>query len=176
VRSSPPTSSGSSPSSASPDPRPAAAGDELTRPLTAAQLEALHAQAYQEGFEQGQRAGAEAGHKEGLSAGEVEAQALVERLRAILATLAAPLEELDGEVEESLVALTIGMVRHLVRRELKTDPGQVIAVVREAVGALPVAARTVRLYLQPSDAVLVREWMRLGESERAAGRSSRTPP
>ena len=145
-------------------PRAAAARDELTRPLTAAQLEALHAQAYQEGFEQGRRAGAEVGHKEGLSAGAVEAQALVERLRAILATLAAPLEELDGEVEESLVALTIGMVRHLVRRELKTDPGQVIAVVREAVGALPVAARTVRLYLQPSDAVLVREWMRLGES------------
>jgi flagellar assembly protein FliH len=148
--------------------RPTAVDGEMTRPLTAAQLEALHAQAFQEGFEQGKSAGQEAGYRDGRSVGEAEARALVERLEAILGTLAAPLEELDREVEESLVGLVVGMVRHLVRRELKTDPGQVIAVVREAVAVLPVASRTLRLYLHPGDAALVRERMRLGESEESA--------
>jgi flagellar assembly protein FliH len=147
------------------EPRPGDAEDELARPLTAAQLEALHAQAYQEGFAEGRRAGEEAGYRQGRASGEAEAAVLVGRLQAILDLLAAPLEDLDREVEESLVALATSIARHLLRRELRADPGQVIAVVREAVSVLPVAARNVRLHLNPADAALVRERMRVGEGE-----------
>ena len=139
--------------------------EELARPLTAAQLEALHAQAYQEGFDQGRREGDARGHQEGLVRGEQEARALVARLEAILATLAAPLAELDAAIEESLVALAVSVARHLVRRELRTDPGQVIAVIREAVAVLPVSSRGVRLHLHPSDAALVRERLQVREGE-----------
>lgn len=139
--------------------------DEIARPLTAAQLEALHAQAYQEGFAEGRRAGEEAGYRQGRATGEAEAEVLIGRLQSILDLLAAPLEDLDREVEESLVALATSIARHLLRRELRTDPGQVIAVVREAVSVLPVSARNVRLHLNPADAALVRERMRVGEGE-----------
>jgi flagellar assembly protein FliH len=44
-----------------------------------------------------------------------------------------------------------------VRRELKTDPAQVIAVIRECVVRLPAAARDVRVKLHPQDAAIVRE-------------------
>jgi len=58
------------------------------------------------------------------------------------------------------------VAKQLVRRELKTDPGQVLAVVREAMAALPLAARNVRLHLHPEDATLVREMLTLGDNER----------
>jgi len=97
---------------------------------------ALHAQAYQEGFDQGRRAGDARGHQEGLVRASRRPGRWFARLEAILATLAAPLAELDAAIEESLVALAVSVARHLVRRELRTDPGQVIAVIREAVAVL----------------------------------------
>ncbi|MDH5230194.1 MAG: FliH/SctL family protein, partial [Gammaproteobacteria bacterium] len=56
------------------------------------------------------------------------------------------------------------VARHLVRRELKFDPGQVIAAVRQAVSVLPISARDVRVYLHPDDAVLVRDALSIGDS------------
>ena len=139
--------------------------DELARPLTAAQLEALHAEAYRDGFEQGRQAGEEAGYRDGREAGEAEAAARLAHIQSILDLLARPLEALDREVEDSLVALATSVARHVLRRELRTDPGQVIAVVREAVSVLPVAARSVRVHLNPADAALLRERMRVGDGE-----------
>ena len=128
------------------------------RPYTASQLESVQKEAYTEGFAQGRREGLATGTAEGVAKGG----ALVEEL---LTRLARPLEELDQRVEESLVNLAMSVARHLVRRELKTDPGQVIAVVREAVSALPVASQTVQLHLHPDDAALVRETLAVHEGE-----------
>jgi len=61
--------------------------------------------------------------------------------------------------------LGLAIVRQLVRREVKTDPGQIVGVVREALGILPVASRNVRVVLNPDDAALVREVYALSEGE-----------
>ncbi len=53
------------------------------------------------------------------------------------------------------------VARQLVRRELHTDPAQVIGVVREALAALPVAARNVRLAVNPEDAAMIRDALSL---------------
>jgi len=44
------------------------------------------------------------------------------------------------------------MVRQLIRREVKLDPGQIVGVVREALGILPISARNIRVVLHPEDA------------------------
>jgi len=49
------------------------------------------------------------------------------------------------------------VARHLVRRELKTDSGVVVSVVREAVALLPASVRRIRVFLHPEDAGLVRQ-------------------
>ena len=49
----------------------------------------------------------------------------------------------------------------------RTDPQQVIAVIRETLALLPVAAREVRLHLHPEDAALVRERLAEPNAERA---------
>lgn len=111
-----------------------------------------------------ERASHERGYQEGLAAGQAEirrqAAALnerIQRLDAILATLARPFEDLDDEVEEQLTLLALTVGKQMVRRELRTDPAQVIAVIRESVGRLPAAARDVRVHLNPQDAAVVRE-------------------
>ena len=122
-------------------------------PMDAAQIE----QARKEGFAKG--------HEEGLRAGQQETRKQVQHLEQLLVALQKPFAELDAAVEEQLSQLAMLVARHLVRRELKADPGQVIAVVREALANLPMTSRTVRLYLHPEDAQLVRESFSLNEDE-----------
>jgi flagellar assembly protein FliH len=108
--------------------------------LTARQLESLQQQAYEEA------------HAAGYAAGKAEAHEHLARFDAIMRTLARPLEELDARVEEELVALAIAVAKQLIRRELRTDPGEVVAVVRDALALLPVGVREVRVHLHPEDA------------------------
>ena len=80
-----------------------------------------------------------------------------QRFQNIVDCLDAPLGELDHEVECQLVHLAITIASQLVRRELRSDPKQVLGVVRESLKILPVASRSVQVHLHPEDADLVRE-------------------
>jgi len=133
--------------------------------LTASQLEALSKQAHAEGYEDGRQEGFEYGHREGLEEGRRQVLDRLARLDEIVAKLERPFEDLDDQVEHEVVTLVVAMVRQLVRREVRTDPSQIIGVVREALGVLPVNARSIRVLLHPEDAVLVREAYALGEME-----------
>jgi flagellar assembly protein FliH len=119
----------------------------------------LQAEAYKEAFDQGLADGREAGQR------EVRAQ--VERLAGMFYDLAKPFDALDEEVERELLTLAMALARQIVRRELKADPTQIIGIIREAIAALPVAAREVRVHLHPEDAAVVRQHLAPTESERA---------
>ncbi len=119
---------------------------------TAGGLERLQKQAYEEGYAQGREEG------------RAETAARGARLDALLGVLARPFEELDEQVEQELVRLALAIAQQLVRREIKADPGQIVAIVRDALAALPVSARGVRLHLHPEDAQLVREVLSLGDA------------
>jgi flagellar assembly protein FliH len=108
-----------------------------------------------------------AGLAEGRAAGQMELRRRTERLDALLSNLARPFADLDQEVEQQLVDLALALARQLVRRELRIDPTQVIAIVREAVSVLPVSARDVRVHLHPEDAAIVREYLAPTENVRA---------
>lgn len=108
-----------------------------------------------------------AGLAEGRIAGQQEVRRRIERLDALLSNLAQPFADLDQEVERQLVDLALALARQLVRRELRIDPTQVIAIVREAVSVLPVSARDVRVHLHPEDASIVREYLAPTENVRA---------
>lgn len=124
-------------------------------PATAAQIEEIQRQAYDEAFALGRR--------EGLEQGRRHVQQQAERLAAIVDLLGEPLRALDERVVDEIVNLALAAARQLVRRELKTDPGQIVAVVQQAAAALPVAARGVRLILHPEDAAVVREAFSAGD-------------
>lgn len=135
-----------------------------------------HAQAtekgYAEGLKKGIAEGREQGRAEGVEQGRQQAydetvatmQAQGERLRELMQSLTEPFAELDQQVEEQLVMLASLMAKHIVRRELRTDPAQVIATVKQAVAALPIATRNIQVLMHPEDAQLVRESMSLDQS------------
>jgi flagellar assembly protein FliH len=133
--------------------------------LTAAQLAEIQKAAREEGFERGRQEGQEYGHREGIEQGRAEVAERVRRLDELLQALDKPFERLDHQVEQEIVTLVIAMVRQLIRREVRLDPGQIVGVVREALGILPVGARNIRVMLHPEDAELVRNAYTLGEHD-----------
>ncbi|MBL8259480.1 MAG: flagellar assembly protein FliH [Candidatus Competibacteraceae bacterium] len=160
-------------------PRPLKAG--ATAP-TLEEIEAIQRDAHEEGFaagyqegrregrDQGFKKGQQEGHAEGFQRGYAEGLAggrddlllRVRKLDQILDFLSQPLEQLDAAVEEQLTWMTTEIARRLIRRELRTSPGEIVAVVREAVKLLPVASADVQVRLHPDDAKLIREVLSLG--------------
>lgn len=126
---------------------------------TARQIEQMHREAYEEGFESGRSAG----HAEGLERGEAEQRRRAEVLDGVLRELTTPLAELDEEMVESVGELALLIARHLVRRELKATPGEVVGVVRETLRHLPVATRGTTIHLNPEDVDIVRNALALGD-------------
>ncbi len=151
--------------------------DAASPVLTVEQIEAMQAQAYDEAFAKGKQEGYEVGFSEGkeLGAAEGKAEGLeqgyaenkhllqeqVARFIPLLESLTEPFEQLDEQVEQAIAQLAIIIAKQVVRRELKLDPKQIVAVVKETVKALPVARQKITLALHPDDAELVRESLSL---------------
>jgi len=127
--------------------------DNTKKKLTVAEVDDIEEQARKEGYE----IGFDEGHRDGLLAGQADVNAKIRKFTALIQSLNKPLELLDDEVIEQLVQLSITVSRQIIRRELKIDPGQVMAVVRESMSILPATARDIKIYLHPEDARLVRE-------------------
>ena len=134
---------------------------EELQPLTAEQLAEIEAEARKDGYAEGLKKG----ERDGLAAGKKHMDEAVSRLDKVLHVLSEPLQQVNEAVEEELLELALAIARQIIRRELQQDPHQVLAVVREAMAELPSAARKLRLYLHPDDAVLVREVYAADEGE-----------
>jgi len=163
-------------------PRSARAG---SAPPTLDDIEAIQSEAHEEGFaagyQEGRREGREQGYKkgqqeghaegyqrgyaEGLAAGRDEVALRVQKLDQLLSYLHRPLENLDATIEEELTWLATEIARQLVRRELRTAPGEIVAVVREAVALLPSGSTSIQVRLHPDDARLIREVLSLGQGD-----------
>ena len=138
--------------------------------VTADQLlniqEQAHKEAFEQGFTQGYKDGLDKAHKETAQKTQ-QLQRDTQHLEQLLHVLASPFEQLDGQVEAELASLAVVLARQIIRRELKIDPGEIIAVVRTAVAALPVATRHPQIFLHPDDAAFIRQTFSLsGEHER----------
>lgn len=151
--------------------------------LTVDEIEKMQKQARDEAFEQGKKQGYDAGFQEGKMAGhkagfeqgkrDGEKKGYEENLHlvrkktaefvSLLEALNEPFKELDEKIERELVDLAIGIASQVVRREIKIDPGQIIAVIREAVNALPIAEQKLTLHMHPEDAELVRSSLALDD-------------
>jgi len=140
-------------------------------PPTADEIAAWERESREQGYREGYIAGLEKGEREGRemaeSAAREQLDAQLGSLRGICDALAEPLAAVDAEVEEELLQLTVTLAQQLVRREMRSDPGEIIGVIRESLRLLPANARRVRVHLNPEDAALVRE--ALPGSEREEG-------
>jgi len=130
---------------------------------TAQSLRELEAQARAEGYAEGHREGFEAG----LSEGRARAAAEREALTGVLTHLNDPLAAIDDDLVETMGVLVTQVARHLVRRELKTAPDEIVRVIREALKALPAASELVpTVRVNPEDAELIDEVLTGGAEPR----------
>jgi flagellar assembly protein FliH len=149
--------------------------------LTVEEIEQVQKQAYDEayqqgqkdgydkGFDEGKKAGHKAGYQEGYTLGQKEGsekgyQDNLHLLRKqagefvhLMESLAEPFKELDDAVEQQLLYLVTALVKQIVRHEIKSSPEQILAVIHEAVHALPIASQKITLSLNPADAELVKK-------------------
>jgi len=119
-------------------------------------LTLVEREAWEHGFKDGHVEGVRKGEAE-LAKRIAEVDVKIAALEAIIGTLAKPLEDLDAQVESELTRLALSIAKHLVRRELKIDPTQVIGIIRHTVSLLPLGARNIKIHLHPDDAAIVRE-------------------
>ncbi len=119
---------------------------------------------YEKGLEQGRQDGFDQGRADGFAQGRAELDQKVIEFRNLLELLSEPLKELDQQVEEELVGLAVAIARQLVRRELKTETDQIMAVIRDAVQALPSRARKIQISIHPDDAEFVRSTLRVDDA------------
>lgn len=111
------------------------------------QQDMIRQQSYEKSFAKG--------YMEGLAKGQHEISEQVSRLHSILAALTMPLPDLDNQVVDEMVQLCVAVVKQLVRRELKTSPDEIVAVVREALNVLPASPAEITLELHPEDAKII---------------------
>ena len=128
---------------------PVIGGKIKHKPPSAKELEQIRQQAHKDGFAEGRKAGLEAGK------GEIAQQ--VGHLQQLVQNRESPLEDLDEQLSQEVAELSIAIARQIIRRELRQDHGQIIAIAREALAQLPNGQQKIRITLHPEDAQLIRE-------------------
>ncbi len=109
---------------------------------TASDIEQIHQQAHDQGYQ--------AGYAEGQEKSRSEAATLA----GLVLQLDTALTELDQQVAEQLLALSIELARRVVGQSLAVNPKAIVDVVQGALAELP--HQHASIHLNPEDAALVR--------------------
>lgn len=118
---------------------------------TAAELENIRQQAYDEGFAQGRDAG--------YASGAQQAQSEAAQIQALMRGLDGELNQLDAQLAQSLLDLALEVARKMVGETVQFKPEVMLETVSSAIATLPHFNQHAHLVLNPLDAELVRKHM-----------------
>jgi len=175
---------------------PAQKVEQKFKPPTAEELEQIHKQAYQDGYDEGYKAGFNNGHKDGLRSGEQQgielgkqtglqqgledAKPLIDqqkaRLSELINALEHPISEQIEMLQQSLLNVTIALSRAVIFRSLEQDK----SIIQEALNAVlsDIERMSVpdSLLVNPDDFGVVQEVLeRIGSSIKLKGDASVLP-
>ncbi len=108
----------------------------------------LEANAYSEGRKMGYQSGLEQAAKE-----------MEEKLQladTYLVSLSRPFQEQNQLLAEYIAVLAGKIAKSLVRRELRTEPETIMALVRDTVSALDTSSQKIAVHLNPENAQIIR--------------------
>jgi len=127
--------------------------------VAADELQTIKDQAYTEGFEQGRT--------EGLDSAKQDIENRTNLLDNLVKQLTEPLQQIEQKTQQELLELAFAISRQILRRELKQDPSQLIAIIREALQLLPVGSTNIQILLHPDDAATVRDLLSIDKNSDA---------
>ena len=123
--------------------------------ITAAQLEKIANQAYEDVRDQAQKDGFQQGHAAGVAAGEQLVKQQVEQLAHTVQDLHSHLAGQDDEIEQSLINLVMSVSQSVLRRELQLDASHIQVIVNEAIATLPFNSANIIVHLNEQDKQLL---------------------
>ena len=121
-----------------------------------------HQQGYEKGHEEGHLKGYDEGYEEGAQKARSEEEAAHEesqRLIEMIGGLDKELQQVNQQVAQSLLDLSMELAKKMLHQALKVQPELLLGVINEAINDLPHFSQHVRLILHPTDAELVRSKM-----------------
>lgn len=122
---------------------------------TAEELERLHQEAWQEGYNLGLEEGRKAGFASGAQAGEHYAR----QLKSLAEALDAGRLRQDERVAQEVLELALAVANQVVRAALRVKPELLLGAIREAMTALPAMDSHHRIIVHPEHAEMVRDWL-----------------
>lgn len=132
---------------------------KLAAQITVAESEKTRQQAHQEGYTQGR--------EEGYTAGIQQARSEAAQIHALLQNIQIALNQVDEQVAQSLLDLSLEVANKMVCETLKVNPEVILKIISDAISSLPHFNQNAHLIMHPDDAELVRKQM--GEQLAHAG-------
>lgn len=123
----------------------------VTAESAAAQLQSIQSKAYDDGHATGYQAG--------YAAGIQQAQTETARLQTLMQNLQTALTQIDEQLAQSLLDLSLEIAHKMVIEALHIRPEIILKVVSTAISSLPHFNQNAHLILHPMDAELVRKQM-----------------
>ena len=114
-----------------------------------------HKIGYDSGLTAGKQAGNKIGYEEGRALGAAEVKAEAERLRKVVASLRASLNERDAQLPEVMVMLLTRLTEQVLAHELSAGAQAINRYVRAAINALPDGEEAARIYVAEADLALL---------------------
>ena len=122
---------------------------------TAADLERIHQEAYQEGYDLGVAEGKKAGFEQGIREGE----SYLRQLSELTTALDVERVRQDELIAQEVLDLALVVARQMIRAALMVKEEIIIEVIREALANLPSMAGQLLLMVHPDDLTQVRDWV-----------------
>lgn len=119
---------------------------------TAEDIEQIHNEARNEGYQVGLEEGKKLAHQEASLAFKTQ----TDRLSEITDHFAAALTDLDQEIAEDILEFAVEVARQVVTSSLRVQPESLLPIIREAMASLPVHHGSVLVYINPHDMEMVK--------------------
>lgn len=134
-------------------------------------------QGYQDGLARGTEEGMRLGREDGKRIAHTEFMLAARPLENLVTQMQSALDEHEERRRNELLQLVEKVTRQVIRCELALQPGQLLALVEEALSSLPEAPKRLRVLLNPeefariseSEASKVSEWGLTADPDMAAG-------
>jgi len=150
----------------------------IVKPLTADDIEQMRQAAFDEGFAEGKEEGFSKGYndgreqgqqdgftqgqaegkKQGIAEGQTELTERLAQLTTLLDQLQKPLANVDEQVKQQLLQLSLAMAQAVIAVEVKTNPDIILQALTEATAALPLDAGQLVIKLNPADVAIVEQF------------------
>ncbi len=129
-------------------------GLQLNLP-TAEDLERIHQEAWQEGY----NLGLEEGRKAGYDAGRQDGEKYVRQMRSLTDALDVERLRQDEEIAQEVLTLALSVAQQVVGTSLRVNPELLLETIREALISLPALSGHYRVVVHPDSAQVVKDWL-----------------